>query len=211
MCTTTYFAALRALSSLQEEAVGDDAADERRRRAAVRRLRRRRRPRWSSTGSPAISAWRRSRRRAAGSFTFAKATWTQALAAWHDVIGDPTYADAILDRLVHNAHRIELTGESLRRACGKPSKTGTENHVRGRNSLGQQARCPGRDHLVTGGRIIQEYLGAIIPFQMALHRNRHRAMNSPRLLPFRGSWQSLIVAFVAKGLVDRPALRPRRT
>ena len=30
-------------------------------------------------------------------------------------IGDPTYADAILDRLVHNAHRIELTGDSLRK------------------------------------------------------------------------------------------------
>lgn len=35
---------------------------------------------------------------------------------WHDVIGDPTYADAILDRLVHNAHRVSLTGDSLRRA-----------------------------------------------------------------------------------------------
>jgi DNA replication protein DnaC len=34
---------------------------------------------------------------------------------WHDVIGDPTLADAILDRLVHNAHRIQLRGESLRR------------------------------------------------------------------------------------------------
>jgi DNA replication protein DnaC len=34
---------------------------------------------------------------------------------WHDVIGDPTYADAILDRLVHNAHRVALTGDSLRR------------------------------------------------------------------------------------------------
>jgi DNA replication protein DnaC len=34
---------------------------------------------------------------------------------WHQTIGDPTYADAILDRLVHNAHRIELSGESLRR------------------------------------------------------------------------------------------------
>ena len=31
----------------------------------------------------------------------------------------PTYADAIMDRLVHNAHRIELTGESLRRARAK--------------------------------------------------------------------------------------------
>jgi len=37
--------------------------------------------------------------------------------------GDPTYADAILDRLVHNAHRIELTGDSLRRARAKTSKT----------------------------------------------------------------------------------------
>ena len=45
------------------------------------------------------------------------------LSAWHEIIGDPTYADAILDRLAHNAHRIELTGESLRRARGKQSKT----------------------------------------------------------------------------------------
>lgn len=34
---------------------------------------------------------------------------------WHDQIGDPTYADAILDRLVHNAYRFELRGESMRR------------------------------------------------------------------------------------------------
>ena len=35
---------------------------------------------------------------------------------WHDIIGDPTYADAILDRLVHTAHRIALDGDSLRKA-----------------------------------------------------------------------------------------------
>ena len=35
--------------------------------------------------------------------------------AWHEVIGSPTLADAILDRLVHNAHRIELQGESMRK------------------------------------------------------------------------------------------------
>jgi len=35
--------------------------------------------------------------------------------AWHDALGDPTLADAILDRLVHNAHRIELRGESMRK------------------------------------------------------------------------------------------------
>jgi DNA replication protein DnaC len=34
---------------------------------------------------------------------------------WHELIGDPTYADAILDRIVHNAHRVNLIGESMRR------------------------------------------------------------------------------------------------
>jgi DNA replication protein DnaC len=34
---------------------------------------------------------------------------------WHDYIGHPTLADAILDRVVHNSHRIELSGESMRR------------------------------------------------------------------------------------------------
>ncbi len=34
---------------------------------------------------------------------------------WHDYLGDPTLADAILDRLVHHAHKIPLQGESLRK------------------------------------------------------------------------------------------------
>lgn len=34
---------------------------------------------------------------------------------WFDVVGEPTLADAILDRLVHNAHKIELQGDSLRK------------------------------------------------------------------------------------------------
>ena len=34
---------------------------------------------------------------------------------WHEHIGHPTIADAVLDRLVHGAHRIELRGDSLRR------------------------------------------------------------------------------------------------
>jgi DNA replication protein DnaC len=37
------------------------------------------------------------------------------VAKWHEQIGDPTLADSILDRLVHNAHRIEMQGESLRK------------------------------------------------------------------------------------------------
>ena len=37
------------------------------------------------------------------------------IAGWHQQIGDPTLADGILDRLVHNAHRIEMNGESMRK------------------------------------------------------------------------------------------------
>ena len=37
------------------------------------------------------------------------------VARWHDLIGIPTLADAVLDRVIHNAYRIELTGESLRK------------------------------------------------------------------------------------------------
>lgn len=34
---------------------------------------------------------------------------------WHDVVGDPTLADAILDRLLHNAYKLKLSGESMRK------------------------------------------------------------------------------------------------
>lgn len=34
---------------------------------------------------------------------------------WHETLGDPTLADAILDRLVHNAHKLELKGDSMRK------------------------------------------------------------------------------------------------
>jgi DNA replication protein DnaC len=37
------------------------------------------------------------------------------LTKWHEQIGDPTVADGILDRLVHNAHRLELRGDSMRK------------------------------------------------------------------------------------------------
>jgi DNA replication protein DnaC len=49
------------------------------------------------------------------------------LAHWHDQIGDPTVADSILDRLVHNAHRIELQGASMRKIkTVRSSDTGPE-------------------------------------------------------------------------------------
>ncbi len=37
------------------------------------------------------------------------------VSGWHDMIGEPTIADAILDRIIHNAHRLDLKGESMRR------------------------------------------------------------------------------------------------
>jgi DNA replication protein DnaC len=40
--------------------------------------------------------------------------------AWHEVVPDPTVADAMLDRLVHNAHRLELKGDSLRKRPARP-------------------------------------------------------------------------------------------
>jgi len=42
---------------------------------------------------------------------------------WHEVIGDPTLADAILDRLIHNAYKINLKGESMRKKKPKLTKT----------------------------------------------------------------------------------------
>jgi DNA replication protein DnaC len=47
------------------------------------------------------------------------------VAHWHEQIGDPTIADSILDRLVHNAYRLELNGESIRKKRGrKPDEEG---------------------------------------------------------------------------------------
>jgi len=40
------------------------------------------------------------------------------VARWHEQVGDPTAADGILDRLVHNAHRIEMRGDSMRKKRG---------------------------------------------------------------------------------------------
>jgi DNA replication protein DnaC len=46
------------------------------------------------------------------------------IANWHEQIGDPSIADSIMDRLVHNAYRIELSGESMRKQRGRK----TEQH-----------------------------------------------------------------------------------
>jgi DNA replication protein DnaC len=57
------------------------------------------------------------------------------VALWHEGLGEPTVADAILDRLLHGAHRLELRGESLRRTepgpqrgSGAVSETPSDGH-----------------------------------------------------------------------------------
>ena len=43
---------------------------------------------------------------------------------WHEVIADPTIADAVLDRLVHTAHRLTLDGDTLRKPAQKTDSRG---------------------------------------------------------------------------------------
>ena len=44
------------------------------------------------------------------------------IAEWHAYLGDPTIADAILDWIVHSAHRINLQGESMRKLSSRARK-----------------------------------------------------------------------------------------
>ena len=46
---------------------------------------------------------------------------------WHDIVGDPTLADAILDRLVHNAYKLDLKGDSMRKRSRPPTRTESQD------------------------------------------------------------------------------------
>jgi DNA replication protein DnaC len=46
---------------------------------------------------------------------------------WHELVGNPTFGDAILDRIIHRAHRIELKGPSLRKRNAIDSTTASES------------------------------------------------------------------------------------
>jgi DNA replication protein DnaC len=48
------------------------------------------------------------------------------VASWHELIGEPTLADAILDRLVHNSYRVDLKGPSMRKRKKQPQKSDDE-------------------------------------------------------------------------------------
>ena len=47
------------------------------------------------------------------------------LSSWHRAIGDSTYAEAILDRIVHAAYRVELQGDSLRKPARGAAPSGS--------------------------------------------------------------------------------------
>lgn len=57
------------------------------------------------------------------------------IALWHEAMGEPTVADAVLDRVLQNLHRIELEGESMRRSEGAPGPART----RGANKTTKRA------------------------------------------------------------------------
>src|SRR5262249_663181 len=113
---------------------------------------------------------------------------------WHAFIGDPTYADAILDRLVHNAHRIDLAGESLRPrrsrsipkdrppACNFAKKPSAS---RAPASQATSSRIAGRHHLGISGRL-RRNLHRIVSDAADDHRwsGRHFLSRARRVLRY---------------------------
>jgi hypothetical protein len=78
---------------------------------------------------------------------------------WHEIIGDPTLADAILDRLVHSAHKIQLKGESMR----KKYSTLTQERSKKLKSKSQRRFAPMKWPPCTGttGRLRSDHMGGI--------------------------------------------------
>ena len=80
---------------------------------------------------------------------------------WHDVIGEPTFADAILDRIVHNAYRLELDGPSMRKlkaseatdpaaAARDEPPAADAKPAKGAQEMNRRAQLPGRPGGSTG-------------------------------------------------------------
>ena len=86
------------------------------------------------------------------------------LNTWHEIIGEPTFADAILDRLVHNAYRLELDGQSFRKKDPQlrdetPDKLSIKNQglTATRQSWADTPVQMLRMLSALGGRIVPEY------------------------------------------------------
>jgi hypothetical protein len=65
------------------------------------------------------------------------------VSCWHKQVDDPTLADGILDRLVHNAHRIEMRGDSMRKNRGEAEHIGRSlsERLAAGNSLREDNSC----------------------------------------------------------------------
>ena len=74
---------------------------------------------------------------------------------WPEVIGEPTIADAVLDRIVHNAYRVDLKGESQRKRNRPPPARWRKRQMRGpglaAGSMGACGAVPGRTAGARGG------------------------------------------------------------
>jgi len=76
------------------------------------------------------------------------------VSSWYDLIGDPTVADAILDRLIHNAHKIELKGESMRKNKKKEKKPSADEAFKEKKEKNRRPdpSDQGSDNSESGGK-----------------------------------------------------------
>ena len=82
---------------------------------------------------------------------------------WHDLIGEPTLADAILDRIIHNAHRLQLSGDSLRKQSASNHRRLTPcNHLWRDHIRPAGAPPPRPTSIGTAGRLRSEQVADII-------------------------------------------------
>jgi IstB-like ATP binding protein len=106
-------------------------------------------------------------------------------ADWHGLIGHATYADAILDRLVHNPHRVDLAGESMRRPQTRQQLT---NHSQQRQINHVEKRPPPwRDQSgIPGGMMpfgyaaLRQWLRATPPGDCKRRRQTGQYLNADR-------------------------------
>jgi hypothetical protein len=89
---------------------------------------------------------------------------------WYEITGNPTIADAVLDRLVHNAYRIESHGESLRKRQDAPQNPPRLDRCANQKVAGFKSECR-QNEIEIGGR---HQVG-----QGQLHRNTHSVIAGP--------------------------------
>ena len=101
---------------------------------------------------------------------------------WHEIVGDPTLADAILDRLIHSAHKLNLKGESIERntpPLPRRSKRLKSKYQR-RYAPTRWPPCPG-----TGGRFQPDQVAGITGMRTVFGGkvNLSNSVTEPCLLP----------------------------